>query len=95
MLTIGNLHNLVGSLPHNVLRELATKHGLFMHLQLGQISAVIVSSSTMAREIMKTLDLSFAQRSQLLASELVSYGGSDIAFLHMVNTGGKCEKFAL
>ncbi|XP_024930823.2 desmethyl-deoxy-podophyllotoxin synthase-like [Ziziphus jujuba] len=77
---IGNLHNLVGSLPHHALRELARKHGPFMHLQLGQVSQVIISSPRMAREIMKTHDLRFAQRPELLAMQVLTYGGSDIAF---------------
>ncbi|XP_024930844.3 desmethyl-deoxy-podophyllotoxin synthase-like [Ziziphus jujuba] len=77
---IGNLHNLVGSLPHHALRELARKHGPFMHLQLGQVSQVIITSPRMAREIMKTHDLCFAQRPQLVATQVLTFGGSDIAF---------------
>ncbi|XP_048327964.2 desmethyl-deoxy-podophyllotoxin synthase-like [Ziziphus jujuba] len=77
---LGNLHNLVGSLPHHALRELARKHGPFMHLQLGQVSQVIISSPRMAREIMKSHDLCFAQRPELFAMQLLTYGASAIAF---------------
>jgi cytochrome P450 len=77
---IGNLHNLIGSLPHHAFRELALKHGPLMHLKLGDASTLIVSSPKMASEFMKTHDLSFVQRPLLLAPEIITYGGCDIAF---------------
>ncbi|MED6183386.1 hypothetical protein PIB30_037478 [Stylosanthes scabra] len=78
---IGNLHQLAGSsLPHQALRKLSNKHGPLMHLQLGQISSVIVSSPNMAREIMKTHDLAFADRPEFLLSKIIAYGSADIAF---------------
>ncbi|XP_062160977.1 cytochrome P450 71D8-like [Alnus glutinosa] len=78
---IGNLHNFVGSsLPHRALRELARKHGPLMHLQLGKVSALVVSSPKMASKFMKTHDLAFASRPLFLAPKIMTYGGSDIGF---------------
>ncbi|CAJ1941484.1 unnamed protein product [Sphenostylis stenocarpa] len=79
---IGNLHQLAvaSSHPHRALREIAQKYGPLMHLQLGEISAVIVSSPNIAKEIMKTNDLAFAQRPKFLASDIMAYGSVDIAF---------------
>ncbi|QCD79809.1 Cytochrome P450 [Vigna unguiculata] len=79
---IGNLHQLASAdtLPHHTLQNLSNKYGPLMHLQLGQISAVIVSSPDMAKEIMKTHDLNFVQRPQLLCPKILAYGSTDIAF---------------
>ncbi|XP_027918283.1 cytochrome P450 71D8-like [Vigna unguiculata] len=79
---IGNLHQLAvaGTLPHRALGKLAQKYGPLMHLQLGEISAVIVSSPNTAKKIMKTHDLAFAQRLKFLASDIMGYGSADIAF---------------
>jgi len=79
---IGNLHQLAmeDSFPHRALRKLAHKHGPLMHLQLGEISAVVASSPEMAKEIMKNHDAAFLHRPQSIATDIFTYGGMDIAF---------------
>ncbi|XP_051133899.1 salviol synthase-like [Andrographis paniculata] len=78
---IGNLHNLVSFRPpYRVLADLAAKYGPMMHLQLGQISTVVVSSSDVAKEFLKTHDITFANRPSFFAINIICYGPTSIAF---------------
>ncbi|KAH7663719.1 Premnaspirodiene oxygenase protein [Dioscorea alata] len=76
---IGNLHQL-GLLSHHAFYNLSKKHGPLMFLKLGQIPTLVVSSSEMAKEIMKTHDLIFASRPVLKATRILLYGNHDLAF---------------
>ena len=77
---IGNLHQLAAknSLPHHLFAELASVYGPIMHLRLGEIATVVVSSAEMAKDVMRTHDAALCSRPSVLAGELVFYGSSDI-----------------
>ncbi|KAI9116531.1 hypothetical protein K1719_012698 [Acacia pycnantha] len=76
---IGNLHQ-IGSLPHHSFKNMAKKYGPIMHLQLGQLSYVIVTSKELAKEVMKTHDVIFANRPKLFAGDTFLYNSTDVVF---------------
>ena len=51
-----------------------------MHLQLGQVSTVVVSTPRLAQEIMKTNDIKFADRPTTTASQIFFYKAQDIGW---------------
>ena len=76
---IGNLRQL-SNLPHRSLLALSKKYGAIMLLQLGQAQTLVVSSSELAREVMKAQDHIFANRPSLTVPRVLFYEGKDIAF---------------
>ncbi|XP_051133930.1 salviol synthase-like [Andrographis paniculata] len=77
---IGNLHLFASSVaPHRVLADLALKYGPLVHLRLGEVSTLVVSSAEVAEEVMKKHDLNFANRPSLFLVEMF-YKDADIAF---------------
>ncbi|XVF54583.1 hypothetical protein PTKIN_Ptkin05aG0192900 [Pterospermum kingtungense] len=75
---IGNLHN-IGPHPHRSLRDLAQRYGPLMLLRFGSVPVLVVSSADAAREIMKTHDLTFANRPKSLAFLKLTYDHKDVA----------------
>ncbi|XVF65920.1 hypothetical protein PTKIN_Ptkin09bG0289700 [Pterospermum kingtungense] len=77
---IGNIHQLVGSLPHQAMTDFAKKHGSLIHLKIGAVSNIVISSPGLAKEALKTKDICFASRPSILASKITSYDSTDIVF---------------
>ncbi|PWA66382.1 cytochrome P450 monooxygenase CYP71AV1 [Artemisia annua] len=77
---IGHMHHLIGTIPHRGLMDLARKYGSLMHLQLGEVSTIVVSSPKWAKEILTTYDITFANRPETLTGEIVFYHNTDIVF---------------
>ncbi|KAK2663625.1 hypothetical protein Ddye_002199 [Dipteronia dyeriana] len=74
---IGNLHQL-GTLPHRTLRALSHKYGPLMLLHLGSSSTLVVSSTDIASEMVKTRDIVFSNRPKITAANIFLYGCRDI-----------------
>jgi 4-hydroxyphenylacetaldehyde oxime monooxygenase len=78
---LGNLHQIMGALPHRSLRELARRHGPVMQLWLGTVPTVAVSSAEAAREVLKTHDAACCSRPDTPGARRLSYGHKDVAFV--------------
>ena len=92
---IGNIHQFVSPLPHQTLRNLASQYGPLMHLQLGEKLHIIVSSAEMAKEIMKTHDVIFANRPHLLASKFFAFDNTDVVYSSYGNYWRQLKKLCI
>ncbi|KAI4370387.1 hypothetical protein MLD38_018745 [Melastoma candidum] len=76
----------VGNLPfldwelHSYLTRLAKTHGPIMRLRLGRKTVIVVSSSSLAEEVLKDHDVIFANRDGSVASLAGTYDGKDVTF---------------
>ncbi|KAJ9536228.1 hypothetical protein OSB04_un000594 [Centaurea solstitialis] len=77
---IGNLHQIHPSSLHTSLWNLSKSYGPIISLRFGFIPAIVVSSASLATEVLKTQDIVFCSRPPLLGQLKLSYGGMDMAF---------------
>ncbi|XP_041004992.1 cytochrome P450 71AU50-like [Juglans microcarpa x Juglans regia] len=75
----GSLHSL-GELPHRNLQRLAQKYGPIMHLRLGLVPAIVVSSPQAAELFLKAHDLVFASRPPMESAKHINYGQRNMIF---------------
>ncbi|EOA25262.1 hypothetical protein CARUB_v10018577mg [Capsella rubella] len=76
---IGNLHQL-GELPHQSLWNLSKKYGPVMLLKLGNVPAVILSSTETAKQALRDHDIHCCSRPSLVGGRQLSYNHRDISF---------------
>ncbi|KAI5669456.1 hypothetical protein M9H77_19309 [Catharanthus roseus] len=78
---LGNLHNMMmGSSPHHIFRDLSRKYGDLMLIKLGEFNTIVASSPRMAKEVLKTHDLSFLNRPIIQATKILCYDNSALVF---------------
>ncbi|VAH56005.1 unnamed protein product [Triticum turgidum subsp. durum] len=76
---VGNM-TLVNQLTHRGLVALAEKYGGLLHLRLGCLHVVAVSTPEHAREVLQARDGAFSNRPATAANVYLTYGRSDLAF---------------
>ncbi|XP_004496849.1 geraniol 8-hydroxylase-like [Cicer arietinum] len=77
---IGNLLEL-GEKPHKSLAKLAKIHGPLMSLKLGQITTIVISSATMAKEVLQTNDQFLSNRNVPQSVSVLNHDHYSLAFL--------------
>ncbi|XP_055813949.1 6,7,8-trihydroxycoumarin synthase-like [Solanum dulcamara] len=77
---IGNLHQYDSLAPHVYFWKLSKKYGKIFSLKLGSTPIVVISSTKLAKEVLKTQDLVFCSRPSLLGQQKLAYNGHDIGF---------------
>lgn len=76
---IGHLH-LLRPIPHQALHRLSQRYGPLFHLYFGSVPCVVVSSPEMAKEFLKTHEMSFCNRPSTVAVRCLTYGASGFSF---------------
>ena len=67
---------------HRYFSKLSQLYGPIFNLQLGSKTCIVISSSSVAKEILKDHDVIFANRDVPISALAFTYGGQDIAWSH-------------
>ncbi|XP_074313262.1 cytochrome P450 84A1-like [Silene latifolia] len=78
---VGNML-MMDQLTHRGLAQLAKTYGGLLHLKIGVLHMVAVSTAEMAREVLQTHDSVFSNRPATVAIAYLSYDRADMAFAH-------------
>ncbi|XP_059639354.1 cytochrome P450 84A1-like [Cornus florida] len=76
---IGNML-MMDQLTHRGLARLAKQYGGLLHLKMGRIHTVAVSTPDMAREVLQVQDNAFSNRPATTAISFLTYDRADMAF---------------
>ncbi|KAH7372882.1 hypothetical protein KP509_17G026600 [Ceratopteris richardii] len=89
---IGHLH-LMGPVPHRSLYKLSQRYGKVLLLQLGCRPLLVVSSASLAEEVLKIQDHLFAHRPRIHFVELVFYRSRGAVFMELTPRWKSLRKF--
>ncbi|OWM88885.1 cytochrome P450 84A1-like [Punica granatum] len=78
---IGNML-MLDQMTHRGLAKLAQKYGGLLHLRMGFLHMVAVSSADVAREVLQIQDAVFSNRPATVAISYLTYDRADMAFAH-------------
>ncbi|XP_057947958.1 cytochrome P450 84A1-like [Malania oleifera] len=78
---IGNMR-IMDQLTHKGLARLAKRYGGILHLRMGSVHMVAVSSPEIARQVLQVQDNVFANRPATVAISYLTYDRADMAFAH-------------
>ncbi|XP_020174187.1 cytochrome P450 84A1-like [Aegilops tauschii subsp. strangulata] len=78
---VGNML-MMDQLTHRGLLELAKRYGGLLHLRLGKLHAIAVSTPEYAQEVLQAQDGAFSNRPATIASTYLTYNRADMAFAH-------------
>ncbi|XP_057974553.1 cytochrome P450 71A1-like [Malania oleifera] len=94
---IGNLHQLMkySTAPHLYLYQLSKKYGPLMSLRLGLVPLLVISSAKMAKEALKTHDLTFSGRPSMFGQQKLTYNGSGVIFAQYGGYWREIRKFCV
>ncbi|GAB2282800.1 hypothetical protein Dimus_017335 [Dionaea muscipula] len=78
---IGNMM-MMDQLTHRGLARLAKQYGGLLHLRMGFLHMVVVSSPDVARQVLQVQDNIFSNRPATVAISYLTYNRADMAFAH-------------
>ncbi|XP_065858898.1 flavonoid 3',5'-hydroxylase 1-like [Euphorbia lathyris] len=72
----------LGTFLHKNFTELAAKYGPIYKLWLGNKLCIVISSPSLAKQVLSDNDKIFANHEPAVAARIITYGGNDIVFRH-------------
>ncbi|CAA2990610.1 premnaspirodiene oxygenase-like [Olea europaea subsp. europaea] len=70
----------MGVPPHRALSKLSKQYGPIIHLKLGEVSSIVISSREIAKKVLTVNDLAIADRPESIGMETLWYDYKDLAF---------------